>query len=97
MAKRFGDHANTHEYYIDIAAGNDTSWVVGSSLEVYGNGSNFYILKFDGKDSLFWEQTFDLANLNDILTDIEIDSLNRIYITGYSKSLLKNLLLRVMR
>ncbi len=70
--------------FITDGAGN--SFLVGS-VNVAGQGTNYYVVKLNNTLGIIWSATYNGAsNLDDVAKGVKVDASGNVYVTGYSTS-----------
>ncbi|HMQ70617.1 MAG TPA: SBBP repeat-containing protein, partial [Ignavibacteria bacterium] len=64
---------------------NGYVYAIGHTKRINSN-HDIILIKYDTNGNIIWIRIYDNSNLNDIPNSMAMDSLNNIYITGYSRT-----------
>lgn len=72
-------------YDMEIDASSNL-YVVGSITSDNGDGLNYYTVKYNSSGTKIWDIQTDGSHLNDQVTNVALDSLNNVIVTGESET-----------
>jgi hypothetical protein len=78
-------NGNDQAYDMEIDASSNI-YVVGSIASTNGNLLDYYTVKYNNSGTKIWDIQTDGSHLNDQATNIALDSLNNIIVTGESET-----------